>query len=164
MQFSTLILLFPLPGTKNWTCLWSDRSQVRALSAARVLPIRNLFGNGTDERQFWGSWWTEEHCSRLRNSSLIIGSPGLLLPVSQAMYNAGRAVELVKSLGKLGEPDTNMFSTFLARVLHTDCLPVAPVVSEEKSVDFFTGGSTTHNTNITHVHITHTHCTHNTQT
>ena len=43
--------------------------------------------------------------------------PGIFLPISEKLLKAGKAIELIRKLGKLGDPDADLFHVFIKEYL-----------------------------------------------
>ena len=68
-----------------------------------------------------------------------------MLPLCEKMLKAGKAIELISSLGKLGEPDADLFhlliSKYCGRPIHFDSqpsiIPLTPAVVPQYQTDSF---------------------------
>ena len=82
-----------------------------------------------NSREYWDAGLTFKMRGREKGEQV----PGILLSVSEKMLKAGKAIELIKNLGKLGVPDANIFHVLLSKYLgksfaydSTALSPVAP--------------------------------------
>ena len=65
--------------------------------------------------------------------------PGIFLPLREKLLKAGKAIELISKLGKLGDPDADLFHVFIKKYLGKSLLSSSPEVPQTTLIPFELG-------------------------